>query len=163
MIEKYFFNNFLQKYYIIKYNYNSMVTRLDYKTWLIYQEKINSIFDSFILKSYISYFQLLTFFITISNILLLLATFFLYQLGYNFISTKFFLKKKFYIFYRAKIKQLTWWLACKKKLLIDQCFSRSGSNKARRNFSCPTKKTTRRATNKVVRRRLAAYCQTWFL
>ena len=52
------------------------------------------------------YFQLWTFFAIAISILLLSPSSPLYQLGYKFISTKLFLKKKFYVFYRAKAKQL---------------------------------------------------------
>ena len=113
-----------------KGNCNGPVIKPGYEIWLIYQRKINSIFYFFISKSYIPYFQLSTCLATVKSTLLLL---FLYQLGYNlflyqlrynllfylinynlllykleynllYISTKFFLKKKSYVFYRAKAK-----------------------------------------------------------
>ena len=85
-------------------NYNGLVTRFGYKTWLIHQKKINFIFYFFILKFFIPYFQLSTFFIIIISILLLPFLSFFYQLGYNLISIKLFLEKKSYIFYKVKAK-----------------------------------------------------------
>ena len=74
-----------------KGNYIGLVTRLGLETWLIYQGKINSIFYFFILKSYIPHFQLLISLATVISTLLLPLLFFLYQFGYNFISTQLFL------------------------------------------------------------------------
>ena len=74
-----------------------LITKPSYGIWLIHQERINSIFLLFILKSYIPHYQLPSFLVTVTNTLLLLTSSLSNQLGYIFISNKLFLGKKSYV------------------------------------------------------------------
>ena len=100
----YYFNNIVFLSNICFFRYNGLITRFDYNIWLIHQGKINLIFHLFILKSYMSHFQLSTFFTTIISTLLLPLLFILYQVGYNLINTKFFLEEKSYLFFKTSAK-----------------------------------------------------------